>query len=110
VISDVATHCAQDAVKGSNKRRKQRLQGTTTITNCDDGHDWEVGGSDVRCILATARSDKRLTRPPKDHFKGLLEEASQNHTYPISHKLKDYNTIRSFMTSGSLTWCHTPKF
>jgi hypothetical protein len=39
-----------------------------------------------------------------DHFKRLLEEACPNHAYPIWHKLKDYDMMRSFITSGSLTW------
>jgi hypothetical protein len=55
-------------------------------------------------ILTTGHSEKRPTRPPTDHFKRLLEEASPNHAYPIMHNLKDYGMMRSFMTSGSLTW------
>jgi hypothetical protein len=39
-----------------------------------------------------------------DQFKRLLDEACPNHAYPIRHQLKDYSTMRSFMTSGSLTW------
>jgi hypothetical protein len=39
-----------------------------------------------------------------DHFKRLLEEAYPNDAYLIRHKLKDYGMMRSFMTSGSLTW------
>jgi hypothetical protein len=38
-----------------------------------------------------------------DHFKRLLEEACPNHVYPVMHRLKDYDMMRSFMTSGSLT-------
>jgi hypothetical protein len=56
------------------------------------------------CSLTTARSDKRPTRPPTDHFKRLLEEAYPNHAYPVRHKLKDCILRRSFMTSGTLTW------
>jgi hypothetical protein len=54
-------------------------------------------------ISTTTHSDKRPTRPPVDHFKRLLEKACPNHAYPIRHKLKDCSTMRSFMTSGSLT-------
>jgi hypothetical protein len=41
---------------------------------------------------------------PTDHFKSLLEEAYRNHTYPVRHILKGCGMMRSFMTSGSLTW------
>jgi hypothetical protein len=34
----------------------------------------------------------------------LLEEAFQNHAYPVRHKLKDYYMMRSFISSGTLTW------
>jgi hypothetical protein len=41
--------------------------------------------------------------PPIDHFKRLLREACPNHAYPIKHKLKDCNMMKSFMILGSLT-------
>jgi hypothetical protein len=34
----------------------------------------------------------------------LLKEAYPNHVYPIKHKLKDCNMMKTFMTSRSLTW------
>jgi hypothetical protein len=102
--SDITTHSAQKGIKCGNKRRKQHLQGTTTMTSCDDGHNWDSGGSGVRCTATAAHSDKRTVMPPMDHFKRLLEEACPNHAYPIKHKLKDYGMMRSFMTSGSLAW------
>jgi hypothetical protein len=37
--SDVAAHCTQEGIKGGNKRRKQHLQGTTTMTSHNDGDD-----------------------------------------------------------------------
>jgi hypothetical protein len=49
-------------------------------------------------------SDKRPARPPTKHFKGLLEEAYPDHTYLIKHKLKDYDIMKSFITSRSPTW------
>jgi hypothetical protein len=104
VPSDVTAHCAQEGIKGGNKQRMQRPQGTTTMTSCDDGHDWKAGGSDVGCILTTTCSDKRPMRPPTDHFKRLCDEACPNHAYPVRHKLKDYGMMRSIMTSWSLTW------
>jgi hypothetical protein len=78
-LSDITAHCAQEGIKGSDKRRKQRLQGTTT--SCDDGRDWEACGSDVGCNSTTTRSDKCPTMPPTDHFKRLLKEACPNHAY-----------------------------
>jgi hypothetical protein len=56
------------------------------------------------CISTAARSDKCLAMPPTNHFKRLLEEAYPNHAYPVRHKLKDCDMMRSFMTSGTLTW------
>jgi hypothetical protein len=75
--SDVAAHYTQEDVKGGKNRRKQNLQGTTTMSSCDDGHEWEAGDSGVRCISTPARTDKRPARPPTDHFKRLLKEASK---------------------------------
>jgi hypothetical protein len=57
--SDIAAHCAQDDIKGGNKRRKQCLQGTTTTTSRDDGHNWEAGSSSAIHISTAARSNKR---------------------------------------------------
>jgi hypothetical protein len=37
--SNIAAHCAQVGVKGSNKRRKQCPLGTATMTNRDDDRD-----------------------------------------------------------------------
>jgi hypothetical protein len=58
----------------------------------------------MRHILTAAHNDKRQARPPTDHFKRLLKEACPNHVYSVRHKLKDCGIVRSFMTSGSLTW------
>jgi hypothetical protein len=58
----------------------------------------------VRRTSIGTRSGKRRVGLPTDHFKGLLMEACSNHAYPIRHKLKDCGMMRSFMTSGSLTW------
>jgi hypothetical protein len=91
------------SIKGGNKWRKQRPQGTTTTTSHDDGRDREAGGSGMGHILTTAHSDKHPVRAPTDHFKRLLEEACPNHAYTARHKLKDCNIMRSFMTSAFLT-------
>jgi hypothetical protein len=39
-----------------------------------------------------------------NHFMRLLKEACPNHVDLVRHKLKDCGMMRSFMTSGSLTW------
>jgi hypothetical protein len=41
---------------------------------------------------------------PTYHFERLLEEACPNNTYTIKHRLKDYDMMKNFMTSGSLIW------
>jgi hypothetical protein len=69
-----------------------------------DSNDGEAGDSGVRRISNAARSDMRQAMPPTNHFRRLLEEACPNHAYPIRHKLKDHDMMRSFMTLGSLTW------
>jgi hypothetical protein len=49
---DVAAHYAQE---GGNKRRKQRLQGTITMTSHDDTRNWDTGETSVRRTATTAR-------------------------------------------------------
>jgi hypothetical protein len=56
------------------------------------------------CILTTVHSNKRLARPPIYHFKRLLAEGYLNHAFPVRHKIKDCDMMRSFMTLGTLTW------
>jgi hypothetical protein len=102
--SNLAVQYTQAGVKGGGKRCMQHHQVTMTTAIHDDGHDWEAGGSGVRCTSADARSSKCPARPPMDHFIRLLEEACPNHAYPVRHKLKDCGMMRSFMTSGSLTF------
>jgi hypothetical protein len=68
------------------------------------GMTGKASGSSVRHSSTASCSDKRQARPPTDHFNKLLEEACPNHRYPVRHKLKDCGMMRSFMTSGSLTW------
>jgi hypothetical protein len=41
--SNIAAHCAQEGIKVDNKRRKQRLQGTMTMTSHNDGQGWGGG-------------------------------------------------------------------
>jgi hypothetical protein len=70
----------------------------------DNDNDGKAGDSDVRQISTTTHSDKRQAGLHTYHFKRLLVEACPNYAYPIRHKLKDCGMMRSFMTSGSLTW------
>jgi hypothetical protein len=108
VPSDNAAHHAQDSVKSGNKRHKQCPLGTTTIASNDEDHGWEAGSSGKGHISATMHSGRRLARTHIVYFKRLLEEACPNHAYLIRHKLKDCGMMRSFMTSGSLTWGTEP--
>jgi hypothetical protein len=73
------------------------------MTIHDDGRDWEVS-SGVRCISTDAHSEKCPARPPMDHFTRLLEEACPNHAYPVKHKLKDYDMMRSFWGPSHCVW------
>jgi hypothetical protein len=57
--SDIAIHSGREGIKGSKKRRKQCLQGATTMTDHDDGNDEEACNSNVRCIPTTTHSNKR---------------------------------------------------
>jgi hypothetical protein len=38
-----------------------------------------------------------------DQFEKHLDEASPNLAYTVKHKLRDYNLMKSFMTSGSVS-------
>jgi hypothetical protein len=62
-----------------------------------------AGGSIVGRIATVAHSNKRQAKLPMDNFMRLLEEACPNHAYPIRHKHKDCDMMKSFMISGSLT-------
>jgi hypothetical protein len=53
--------------------------------------------------MAAAGSDKRQVRPSTDYFEKLLEETCPNHTYLVKQKLRDYDMMKIFMASGSLT-------
>jgi hypothetical protein len=47
--------------------------------------------------------------PPTYHFERLLKEVCLNHVYPIKHMLKDYNLMKNFLISVSLTWDREPE-
>jgi hypothetical protein len=71
-----------------------------TMTSHGNSHDWKVGSSGVGCVSTATHGNRRLARPPTDHFKRLLEETFPNHIYLVRHKLKDCGMMQSFMTSG----------
>jgi hypothetical protein len=53
-------------------------------------------------VMTAVHNDKHQARSPTDHLKRLLEEACPNHAYPVRHKLKDCEMMKSFMISGPL--------
>jgi hypothetical protein len=106
--SDDVAHRTQDSVRSGNKRCKQCPLGTATMASHDEDRGWEAGRSSMRHISTTTRSGRRSAWMPTNYFKRLLEEACPNHTYPIRHKVKDYNMMWSFVTLGSLAWGAKP--
>jgi hypothetical protein len=54
-------------------------------------------------IMTAVGSSKCQAQPPTDHFERLLKEACPNHTYPMKHKLRDYDMMKNFLVSGPLT-------
>jgi hypothetical protein len=54
-------------------------------------------------VTAAAGSSKRQVRPPTDHFEKLLDQTCPNHTYAVKNKLRDYDKMKNFMASRSLT-------
>jgi hypothetical protein len=69
----------------------------------DDDNDRKASGSDVGaswlpCTVASIRRGRLQTTS-----KRLLEEVCLNYAYPIRNKLKDYDMMKSLMTSGTLT-------
>jgi hypothetical protein len=88
---------------GGKKRHKQHPHWVTAAANYDSGNDEKAGCSSVGRVMIVVRSGERQAQPPIDHFKNLLEEACPNHAYTIEHKLRDYDMMKNFMVSGSLT-------
>jgi hypothetical protein len=99
--SYVTIQDAKNGAKGKKKRLKWRP--LWVMAMADDDIDKEVDDSDMGYIMTAARSGKHQAWPPKDHFKRLLKEAYPNHVYHIKHKLKDYDMMKNFMISESLT-------
>jgi hypothetical protein len=101
--SDVAIQDTGEGTKGRGKRRKKCLQEATIVVNGSGGNDKQAGGSNVLRVVTTTGSSKHQPRLPTNHFEKLLEESCPNHAYPIKHKLMDYDMMKNFMASRSLT-------
>jgi hypothetical protein len=93
----------KEGTKYGQKRHKQRPQWIMVMADYDDDNDMEEGGSGVEHVVTAAHNGKCQAQSPTYHFERLLEGACLNHAYPIKHKLKDYNMMKNFMISGSLT-------
>jgi hypothetical protein len=74
------------------------------MADYDDSNDGKADGSGVGHVATAAHSDKRQAQQPTCHFNRLLEEVCPNHMYPVRHKLKDCDMMKSFMMLRSLTW------
>jgi hypothetical protein len=73
------------------------------VADYDGGYDVKAGCSGVGHVVTTTSSDKHQAWSPIDHFERLIEEACPNHSYPIKHKLKDYDMMKKFRVLGYLT-------
>jgi hypothetical protein len=68
--------------KGGKKGEKRWLHRIAIMTSNDNSGE-EADSSDKGFIVAAKRDFKRQTRPPKDHFKKLLEATYPRHPYPV---------------------------
>jgi hypothetical protein len=89
--------------KGSKRRCKHRPHGGYDHSQIQARRQRKGGLHWHGHVVTATHSDKRQTWPPTDYFKRLLEEARPNHAYPIRHKLKDCDMIKSFMVLRCLT-------
>jgi hypothetical protein len=72
----------------------------------------EIENSDKELMVAAEHDFRRCTRPPKDHFKKILEAAYPHHSYPVKHKLMDCTMMKRFMSSvgtpqAAMSWQET---
>jgi hypothetical protein len=74
------------------------------VADDDDNNDKKADGPGMGCIATAACNGKRQARLPTYHFERLIDEDCPNHTYPIKNMLDDYDMMKNFMTSRSLTW------
>jgi hypothetical protein len=101
--SDVAVQSARVDGEGDKRRCKQHPQRATITTDYDDGNNRKADDSNMGRVTTGTHNDKHQAQTPTDHFKRLLEAAFPNHAYPVRHKLKDSDMMKSFMISGSPT-------
>jgi hypothetical protein len=89
--------------KGSKRRCKHRPHGGYDHSQIQARRQRKGGLHWHGHVVTATHSDKRQTWPSTDYFKRLLEEACPNHAYPIRHKLKDCDMMKSFMVLRCLT-------
>jgi hypothetical protein len=83
--------------KGGKKGQKHRPHHLSVMANNDNVGE-EIEDSN-EFMVAAERGFKRHTKPPKDHFKKILEATCPHHPYPIKHKLRDCTMMKRFMSS-----------
>jgi hypothetical protein len=88
--------------KGGNKGQKRQPHHVTVVASNGGGGEG-AGDSSEEYVEATKCNFKGQTRPPKVHFKKLLEATCPHHSYPIKHKLKDCTLMKKFMMSGAFS-------
>jgi hypothetical protein len=101
--SDIAIQSTREGTEGGKRRCKQCPQGAMITTDYGDSNNGKAGKSGMGRVMTVVHSNKHKAWPPTDNFKRLLEEAYPNHVYPIKHKLKDCDIMKSFMISGYTT-------
>jgi hypothetical protein len=88
--------------KAGKKRRKQHRQ--EARTDIDGSINKQAGVSSTEHTAEVVDDSKLYLQLAKDHFKKLLEETCLNHANAVKHKLRDCSLMKSFMTTGSLSW------
>jgi hypothetical protein len=86
--------------KGGKKGQKRCLHHFATTASYGDAGE-EIKDSDVEFVATVGRDFQRSTRPPKGHFKKILEAACPHHPYPVRNKLRDYTMMKRFITLGA---------
>jgi hypothetical protein len=103
VSFDITIQSTRESTEGGKKRRRQRPQLAMTTADHDDDNNGKTGNSGMGHVMTAMNSDLRQAWLPTNHFKRLLEEACPNQVYPVRHKLKEYDMMKSFMILGSTT-------
>jgi hypothetical protein len=66
----------------------------------NDNVEGEIENSNEEFMAVAERNFKQCTRPPKDHFKKILEAACPHHLYPVKYKLRDCTMMKRFLSSA----------